>query len=64
MYGELGGTYEEKAAELLENQDFTKPLIAFIAGKFTEDMPSKKYGHAGAIIRGERGTPTGKKEGS
>jgi len=42
MYGELGGTYEEKAAELLENQDFTKPLIAFIAGKFTEDMPSKK----------------------
>jgi len=62
MYGELGGTYEEKAAELLENQDFTKPLIAFIAGKFTEDMPSKKYGHAGAIIRGERGTPTGKKK--
>jgi succinyl-CoA synthetase alpha subunit len=62
MYGELGGTYEEKAAELLENQDFTKPLISFIAGKFTEDMPSKKYGHAGAIIRGERGTPTGKKK--
>ena len=62
MYGELGGTYEEKAAELLESGEFTKPLIAFIAGKFTENMPSKKYGHAGAIIRGERGTPSGKEE--
>lgn len=62
MYGELGGTYEEKAAELLEAGEFTKPLIAFIAGKFTEDLPSKKYGHAGAIIRGERGTPSGKEE--
>jgi len=62
MYGELGGTYEEKAAELLESGEFTKPLIAFIAGKFTEDMPSKKYGHAGAIIRGERGTPSGKEK--
>lgn len=62
MYGELGGTYEEKAAELVEDGDLTKPLIAFIAGKFTENMPSKKYGHAGAIIRGERGTPTGKEK--
>lgn len=60
IYGELGGTYEEKAAELLESDEFTKPLVAFIAGKFTEDLPSKKYGHAGAIIRGKRGTPSGK----
>lgn len=62
MYGELGGTYEEKAAELVASGEFTKPLVAFIAGKFTENMPSKKYGHAGAIIRGERGTPTGKEK--
>ncbi len=62
MYGELGGTYEEQAAELLEKGEFTKPLISFIAGKFTEDMPEKNYGHAGAIIRGDRGTPSGKEE--
>lgn len=60
MYGELGGTYEEKAAELLEEGGFTKPLIAFISGKFTEGMPSQQYGHAGAIIRGERGKPSHK----
>lgn len=62
MYGELGGTYEEKAAELLENGGFTKPLIAFIAGNFTEDMPSRQYGHAGAVIRGDRGKPSHKKK--
>ncbi|MFB6213249.1 MAG: succinate--CoA ligase subunit alpha [Candidatus Nanohaloarchaea archaeon] len=60
MFGELGGTYEEKAAELLEEGGFTKPLVAFISGRFTEDLPGKKYGHAGAIIRGDRGTPSGK----
>ncbi len=61
LFGELGGTYEEKAAELIENSGFTKPLVAYITGKFTESLPSKKYGHAGAIIRGDRGTPSGKK---
>lgn len=60
LFGELGGTYEEKAAELLEEDEFTKPLIAYITGKFTEDMPEKKYGHAGAIIRGNRGKPSQK----
>jgi succinyl-CoA synthetase alpha subunit len=25
-------------------------------------MPSKKYGHAGAIIRGERGKPSNKEK--
>lgn len=62
LFGELGGTYEEKAAELLESGDFTKPLVAYITGKFTEQMPSKKYGHAGAIIRGERGKPSNKEK--
>lgn len=62
MYGELGGTYEEQAAELLEEGGFSKPLVAFIAGKWTEGMPSKNYGHAGAIIRGERGKPSKKEE--
>ena len=62
MYGELGGTYEEKAAELLEAGKFTKPLVCFIAGGFTEELPSRSYGHAGAIIRGDRGKPSNKKK--
>ena len=62
MFGELGGTYEEKAAELVENGEFSKPLVAYITGRFTESMPEKKYGHAGAIIRGDRGKPSHKKK--
>ncbi|MFQ3275075.1 MAG: succinyl-CoA synthetase alpha subunit [Candidatus Nanohaloarchaea archaeon] len=62
MFGELGGAYEEKAAELVESGGFTKPLVAFIAGKFTEEMPSRQYGHAGAVIRGERSKPSYKEE--
>lgn len=62
LFGELGGTYEEKAAELIEKGEFTKPLVAYITGKFTEDMPEKKYGHAGAIIRGDRGKPSHKEK--
>ncbi|MFB6244762.1 MAG: CoA-binding protein [Candidatus Nanohaloarchaea archaeon] len=62
MYGELGGTYEDRAAELIESGGFSKPLVAFIAGEFTEDLPSTNYGHAGAIIRGDRGLPSSKKK--
>jgi succinyl-CoA synthetase alpha subunit len=62
LFGELGGTYEEKAAELVEKGEFTKPLVAYITGKFTESMPEKKYGHAGAIIRGDRGKPSHKEK--
>ncbi len=62
MYGELGGTYEQKAAQLLKSQKFTKPLVAFVAGKFTENLPSKQYGHAGSIIRGKKDKPSHKEK--
>ena len=62
IFGELGGTYENQVAEMLENGDFTKPLVAFITGKFTEDMPTQQYGHAGAVIRGEEEKPTHKEK--
>lgn len=62
MYGELGGTYEEKAAELINSGEISVPVVAFIAGKFTEGMPSQQYGHAGAVIRGNRGKPSHKEK--
>ena len=40
---------------------FTKPLISYIAGKFTEHMPEGTvFGHAGAIIEGGKGKPSNK----
>jgi len=54
MIGEIGGTMEEEAAELVQSGEITKPVVAYLAGR---TAPSdKKMGHAGAIIAGGRGT--------
>jgi succinyl-CoA synthetase alpha subunit len=61
MIGELGGTYEEQAAEVLRAKKFTKPLIAFISGLFAETLPQGvSFGHAGAIVDSKIGTRKGK----
>jgi len=53
LVGEIGGNEEEKAAELISNGYFLKPVVAYIAGKSAP--PGKKMGHAGAIIEGGSG---------
>ncbi len=62
IFGELGGTYEERLAEFVKNGVIKKPVIAFIAGDFTQTLPSDvQFGHAGAIIEGSRGKPNEKR---
>lgn len=62
IFGELGGTYEEKVAKLVKEGKIKKPVIAFIAGEFTQTLPSDvQFGHAGAIIEGTRGLPSEKR---
>ncbi len=57
LFGEIGGTYEEEAAELIKKGKFTKKVVAFISGLFAETLPQgTKLGHAGAIVYGERGS--------
>jgi succinyl-CoA synthetase alpha subunit len=60
LVGEPGGTMEEEAADLMGRGGFTKPMVAFLAGRTAP--PEKKMGHAGAIITGGRGTIEGKTE--
>lgn len=62
IFGELGGTYEERVAELVNQKIIKKPLVAFIGGEFTTSLPSEvQFGHAGAIIEGSRGLPEHKR---
>lgn len=63
IFGELGGTYEERIAEYVRNGQIKKPVIAFIAGEFTMSLPNEvQFGHAGAIIEGTRGLPDYKRK--
>lgn len=57
MIGEVGGRDEEDAAEYVA-QAVTKPVVAFVAGRTIP--PGRSIGHAGAIVKGTRGTYAGK----
>ena len=63
IFGELGGTYEEQLAQAINDGKIKKPRVAFIAGEFTLKLPSDvQFGHAGAIIEGQRGKPDHKRQ--
>lgn len=54
LFGEIGTSQEEQVADLIENGEFTKPLIAFIGGAAAKS--GTRFSHAGAIVDGNRGT--------
>jgi len=58
MIGELGGTMEEEVAEAMGTGIFTKPLVAFVAGRTAPQ--DRKMGHAGAIATTGKGSVAGK----
>lgn len=63
IFGELGGTYEEKVGVAVKEGKIKKPVVALIAGDFTMSLPNEvQFGHAGAIIEGERGKPEFKRK--
>ncbi len=56
LFGEVGGTYEEQAAEFIRKEKFKKPVVAVVAGKFTARLPQGTVlGHAGAIVAKGKG---------
>ncbi len=60
LVGEIGGNIEELAAIYIEEEEYPKPVVAFVAGRSAP--PEKHMGHAGAIIMGKTGTAKSKVE--
>jgi succinyl-CoA synthetase alpha subunit len=58
MFGEIGTSQEEQVADLIDQGEVNKPLIAYIGGKGAKS--GTRFSHGGAIIEGERGTREGK----
>lgn len=58
VVGEIGGDAEERLAEHIVESGFSKPVVAYIAGR---SAPKEKHmGHAGAIVYGDYGTAESK----
>ena len=63
LFGEPGTRFEEEVAEVIRSRRYTKPLVAMVAGRFTETLPEgTAFGHAAAIIQGGSGRPSSKME--
>lgn len=54
MYGEIGTTQEERAADLMASGSFNKPLICFIGG--ASAVEGARFSHAGAIVEQGKGS--------
>lgn len=63
LFGEIGGAYEEIAAEMVRRGKFTKPVVAYVSGQFAERLGhGLALGHAGAIVEEGFGTAKAKRE--
>ena len=60
LFGEPGGGAEEALADYVATRRPRLPVVAFIAGRFADEMPGVRFGHAGTIVEGERGSTRGK----
>ncbi len=52
IFGEMGGSHEEEAAQLVKSGKFTKPIIVYVSGAWAP--AGMKFSHASAIV--ERGS--------
>lgn len=59
-FAEPGGRVEEHLAEYIQQHGMPLPMVVFIAGRFADSMQGVRFGHAGAIVEGNMGSPAGK----
>ena len=60
IYSEPGGRMEAELAEWVREHDSRLPIVAFMAGRFMDEMKGMRFGHAGTIVEGKEDTTTEK----
>ena len=56
IFCEPGGPLEAALAAKVKAEGTRLPIVAFIAGHFTAEMPGVRFGHAGSIVEGKADT--------
>jgi len=56
IYTEPGGRMEADLARWVTEHDSRLPIVAFMAGRFMDEMPGMSFGHAGTIVEGREDT--------
>ncbi len=62
IYSEPGGRMEAELADWVQENDSRLPIVAFMAGRFMDEMPGMRFGHAGTIVEGRADTSADKIE--
>jgi succinyl-CoA synthetase alpha subunit len=62
LFCEPGGVIEEALADMVVERGIKTPIVAFIAGRFMDDMPGVRFGHAATIVEGDKGSASKKRE--
>jgi succinyl-CoA synthetase alpha subunit len=60
IYTEPGGRMEAELSEWVREHRSRLPIVAFMAGRFMDEMPGMTFGHAGTIVEGKEDTATEK----
>jgi succinyl-CoA synthetase alpha subunit len=60
IYTEPGGRMEAELARWVTETDSRLPIVAFMAGRFMDEMPGMSFGHAGTIVEGKEDTASEK----
>ena len=63
IYTEPGGRMEAELARYVTQESTRElPIVAFMAGRFMDEMPGMSFGHAGTIVEGKEDTAVEKIE--
>ncbi len=60
IYSEPGGSSEAELAKWSVDNKSRLPIVAFVSGRFMDDIPGMSFGHAGTVVEKKMDSPADK----